>query len=238
MAKYGTLIKDGVIYSGGGGGGGATTITTTLAELEQVGNDAPDGALIVVEDEEFSGGAGSSCDCATPAFYDSMEAWNEADHSDIKDDTIVYIPEETDLSIKNTVTQCIESTEGSDVAGASALAEAYQTINGNLSYSTTEQKVGTWIDGKPIYRKVMSIVLDDTTGNKVIGEIGEFSQIVKANFITELTDGVVVDGAIYRSTEYTPFNIGYIRPGGSVRYKSQVEQYFGATVTAIIEYVK
>ena len=34
----------------------------------------------------------------------------------------------------------------------------------NQEYSTEEQVIGTWIDGKPIYRKVMSLQ-SSTAGN-------------------------------------------------------------------------
>lgn len=35
-------------------------------------------------------------------------------------------------------------------------------------YSTTEKRVGTWINGKPIYRKVVSQPVSNWTGNKDI----------------------------------------------------------------------
>ncbi len=33
----------------------------------------------------------------------------------------------------------------------------YEEVNGYENYSTTEQKVGTWIDGRPIYQKVITL---------------------------------------------------------------------------------
>jgi hypothetical protein len=33
----------------------------------------------------------------------------------------------------------------------------YEEVNGFDNYSTTEQRIGTWIDGKPIYRKTFEI---------------------------------------------------------------------------------
>lgn len=40
---------------------------------------------------------------------------------------------------------------------SSSQAYACDYINGLQTYSTTEQVVGTWTDGKPIYRKVIDI---------------------------------------------------------------------------------
>lgn len=38
-------------------------------------------------------------------------------------------------------------------------------INGLETYSTTEKRVGTWIDGKPLYRKVVSMTVPTTSTN-------------------------------------------------------------------------
>ncbi|MBQ2350367.1 MAG: hypothetical protein II393_03795, partial [Cytophagales bacterium] len=38
----------------------------------------------------------------------------------------------------------------------------YEEVNGLETYSTTEQVVGTWIDGKPLYQRVASITMDHT----------------------------------------------------------------------------
>ena len=48
----------------------------------------------------------------------------------------------------------------------------------NQEYSTEEQVIGTWIDGKPIYRKVMSLQ-SSTAGEHLIS----FSDL-NADFIT------------------------------------------------------
>lgn len=41
-------------------------------------------------------------------------------------------------------------------------------INGLNTYSTTEQRIGTWIDGKPLYRKVLTSTLPTGSGNNSI----------------------------------------------------------------------
>lgn len=47
-------------------------------------------------------------------------------------------------------TSISSSSTNDEVAGAKAVYD-----NSLDTYSTTEQRVGTWIDGKPIYRKVL-----------------------------------------------------------------------------------
>ena len=49
--------------------------------------------------------------------------------------------------------------------GATATTyKPYQELNNQDSYSTTEQRIGTWIDGKPLYRMVV-VLPNETTIN-------------------------------------------------------------------------
>lgn len=52
-------------------------------------------------------------------------------------------------------------------------------VNGLNTYSTTEQRVGTWINGKPLYRKVVYIssLPNNATGFYDIFSSGEISNI-------------------------------------------------------------
>lgn len=46
------------------------------------------------------------------------------------------------------------------------LNEVLQNITANEIYSTEEVRIGTWIDGKPLYRKTFSnITIPDSTGS-------------------------------------------------------------------------
>lgn len=53
-------------------------------------------------------------------------------------------------------------------------------INNKLSYSTTEKVVGEWIDGKPLYRKVVDLgTLPDNSTKAVAHSIQNLKRIVK-----------------------------------------------------------
>ena len=53
-------------------------------------------------------------------------------------------------------------------------------VENKHTYSTEEQVVGTWIDGKPLYRKVISSNFASTVNSqKAIGTIKDFNVIVK-----------------------------------------------------------
>ena len=61
----------------------------------------------------------------------------------------------------------------------SDMNEIKQGINNSTSYSTTEQVVGTWIDGKPIYRKVVDFgALPNATTKSVAHNIANIDFIV------------------------------------------------------------
>ena len=67
-------------------------------------------------------------------------------------------------------------------------------IDNKFNYSTEEQKIGTWIDGKPIYRKTLSFspLPNNTYENKLHG-IKNIDQIIGIKGIAfplgQLTDG-------------------------------------------------
>lgn len=71
-------------------------------------------------------------------------------------------PEESILPIN---TEVVNSMEGTETNKAPSVASVKTYINDKVQdvYSTTETVVGTWIDGKPIYRKVY-IENNPTTG--------------------------------------------------------------------------
>ena len=105
-------------------------------------------------------------------------------------------------------------------------------------YSTTEHFTGKyWIDGKPIYRKVLQGTLPNTASTPEIGTIANFGTLVSARFI-QRGGSFAVDGAIYSGADTSKINVGFVMDTGRVMYKSTVPSYFGYTVDAIIEYTK
>ena len=105
----------------------------------------------------------------------------------------------------------------------------------NQIYSTTEQAIGTWIDGKPIYRKVVQ------------GNITSKSQslfVVNANVETMISiDGYDFSNGIY----YFPFNytqngstqkaIFYKKDTDTIEFRSN-SYNSGEVFVVILEYTK
>jgi len=89
-------------------------------------------------------------------------------------------------SYVNTATGDLEELETTDKTD---LVSAINELNTNINslddrdnYSTTEQVVGTWIDGKPIYRKVIQCgVLPNSANKDVAHNIQNFGTTIKCN---------------------------------------------------------
>lgn len=56
--------------------------------------------------------------------------------------------------------------------------EGYEQVEDSNTYSTTEQKIGTWINGKPIYRKVYSFT---SLGTLALNIAGTIEDVISAN---------------------------------------------------------
>lgn len=50
---------------------------------------------------------------------------------------------------------------------ASDIPTGWEEVDDPDSYSTTEKRIGTWVDGKPIYRKVFIINKADTSNSNI-----------------------------------------------------------------------
>lgn len=72
----------------------------------------------------------------------------------------------------------------------------YEEFNENV-YSTNEVRVGTWIDGKPLYRKV--ITGTRTTANGDIQLVGNVDNIIKINIIFKTENGQFMYFDSYRA---------------------------------------
>lgn len=112
-------------------------------------------------------------------------------------------------------------------------------IENKFTYSTSEQEVGTWINGKPIYRKVISQNITYYTGDININ-------LNTAN-IELFTDArVLVDTGTFTSVTYSqPSTSFYIRNfvfrktanNNTVTVSTNIEGLSG-TIYVIIEYTK
>lgn len=134
------------------------------------------------------------------------------------------------------------------IEGGASLSNVYGTsdsngytqeyINGLETYSTTEQRIGTWIDGKPIYRKVVG---GTVSTNIYIESSGVIDTLINvAGMITK--DNVkffVPAPPLYQtlSNNMTDQACRFIVNNGSIRMDSSSDFYTG-TYQVAIEYTK
>lgn len=87
----------------------------------------------------------------------------------------------------------------------------------NANYSTSETKIGTWIDNRPIYRKNYNVILSGSFNNK--------DSIIPNSLINNLADITKIRG-VYKNTYGNFFPIESINPNGSLN--QSVGLYYNA----------
>lgn len=112
-------------------------------------------------------------------------------------------------------------------------------IAGNEIYSTEEQIVGTWLDGKPIYRKVVELGnLPNATTKDITLNIQNVNEIVSINAICSNESEVWVIPNAY-STQY--INGIVVRFANNIIENISIYASFdasGFTGRAVLEYTK
>ncbi len=109
-----------------------------------------------------------------------------------------------------------------------------------MNFSTDEKVIGTWIDGKPLYQKVITNTTNaDSSGTKVIGTISNIDTV----FITEACVETNVINGIGRCWGNIDSNksIGdlYVNPdNGQVIFYTINSTYFNKSIVVILRYTK
>lgn len=119
---------------------------------------------------------------------------------------------------------------------STSTTDAYSAnyVNGLNTYSTTEQRIGTWKDGKPLYRRVVEITSPSTAGSG--DSVVDYSS-------WDVSELINVYGRI-KSTNNTAFSSGnqfYIWDRTTTKYIAvQVENstYTNFPMDVIVEYTK
>jgi len=103
-------------------------------------------------------------------------------------------------------------------------------------YSTSETKTNkVWIDGKPIYRKVLVVTGSSSgTGELTIGAIDNFAQLVNITTITNSNTGTNQEVEFYR---YRDSRL-YISNGTAIVRMDRLSNYNIDKVIMIVEYTK
>jgi hypothetical protein len=152
------------------------------------------------------------------------------DEADATSDTKLLIDTDTLASLGTEITNTYSTSE---TMGYSA-----NYVNNLNTYSTTEQRIGTWIDGKPLYRRVITGTTPNSTTDSVIGNIGTDKKVVKI-------DGYINGGSTYQilpinfyfSDEYSIAT--YVTTNnGNIHMKLNSVNYQSKYTEIVVEYTK
>jgi hypothetical protein len=111
-------------------------------------------------------------------------------------------------------------------------------------YSLKEYRIGTWINGKPLYRLVVQYQATPDNNYYMVANNSQVSQIIMsmesvARFDTFVENGTVIvplpSNGDYESRVYLQRSYGGL---GVIATSSSVANFSGNTITAIIEYTK
>lgn len=114
-------------------------------------------------------------------------------------------------------------------------------INGLHEYSTTEQRVGTWIDGKPIYRKTWVDTMPVVTTNETFVE-KEIDPSINFGTVTKI-EGSFYAGSNSQYVMNFPTMIGKLGAyvyilDGKIKISSSAQFYNNKVCYVTLEYTK
>lgn len=185
--------------------------THTLTELELPTHKHPNQHYAVSSDARNYRTYEATIATGTGNVYlataDSNDAGGGQAHNNIQPSVVTnyIIKAKQSAGVVATVVDSLESTSATDALSAKKGKELNEKITRNSTYSTEEQAVGTWIDGKTIYRKVINFgALPNATKKEVQHNISNISIFTKIEGITIRNDGTKFTQSlplVYKNTE-------------------------------------
>lgn len=131
----------------------------------------------------------------------------------------------------------LNTTNKDNLVGAINEVLSNDTTKG--SYSTNETVVGTWIDGKPIYRKVINAT--KISGNTLLIPINDLN--IDTIFFDRTHSYIVTTSAIVYPFPYNYANTSDTytaceRDGNNIKINSSEGAYSNGQIILVIEYTK
>lgn len=121
----------------------------------------------------------------------------------------------------------------------SAIDTKLEGISSEDVYSTTETRIGTWIDGKPLYRKVIEAVTSGVANNPAnIFNLGNFEIVrISGHVISRLGDRFDINTYI-KVGDTIQFISTYTSKAGFLYVLQSGDPFLNSPVVVIVEYTK
>ena len=137
------------------------------------------------------------------------------------------LPSADDVLIPTFVSRAIADESGNNIENT------YATKNNIQNYSTTPQKIGTWIDGKDVYRVVIENELEGNILGQLAGSVESGAKIISA--YGQITD--TMEHTSFLPCYHPSYNIGLSFEGNSIYFNGWSNVSF-TKVMMIVEYTK
>lgn len=106
---------------------------------------------------------------------------------------------------------------------------------GGEIYSTEETRIGTWIDGKPLYRQVLQL----TTPNAMEAKVAEINETIDVKHIWGFIHFTSNDNILTTAPANACFSALFIRRDpNSIWFYNTNTTYYNKSITVTIEYTK
>lgn len=110
----------------------------------------------------------------------------------------------------------------------------YKEFSNKQIYSTNEQVIGTWIDGKPLYRKVIRTTTASAINTiKTLDTIANLQEITKSNSSWRTTDGFK-----YLTDNPSEAPVIFVDTSNNVTESHKADYFNNATIVIVLEYTK
>lgn len=106
-------------------------------------------------------------------------------------------------------------------------------------YSTDERRIGTWIDGKPLYRKVIQATSPSSTStnSQFITSLGYSVNLTECSGIIKQSSGNQIPlPAVYGTNSYA--SLPHVDSNGGVYMMVNHDNYKNRPVTIVLKYTK
>lgn len=140
------------------------------------------------------------------------------------------------------------STANSALEKATANEASIALLNNIREFSTNEKAIGTWIDGKPLYRRVLSMsntMIEGRTGSLIVGNIANLKAVTKIDATIRINNNVnftnlpsiTYGGHILNDSRY--YNSIYVdlNANNDVKLQRQAGGYIETNVTVNEAYI-